>query len=140
MRGTFWGALGGGMVTPSRSEAGSIRSGGDAGSRAPGREGASGMKSLWWRKEAAAVAGAEPAALAQDDDKGRRALNPYLDGRRGWNSHVDRAYAAHHTWQLIGVAGLLVRLAVDAGITYVGIKIKFMLYRIDAKALEEAVA
>jgi type IV secretory pathway TrbF-like protein len=100
------------------------------------------MKSLWWRKEAAAVAaaGAEPAALAQDDDKGRRALNPYLDGRRGWNSHVDRAYAAHHTWQLIGVAGLLVGLAGVAGITYVGSKSKFVPYVIEVNRLGEAVS
>ena len=96
------------------------------------------MKSLWWRKEAAA--GAEPAALAQDDDRGRRLQNPYLDGRRGWNSLVDRAYAAQHTWQLIGVAGLLVGLAGVAGITYVGSKSKFVPYVIEVNRLGEAVS
>jgi type IV secretion system protein VirB5 len=98
----------------------------------------------WWRKEAvaaatAAGAGGEPAAGAPADGE-RGAPNPYLDGRRAWNSHVDRAYAAQHTWQLIGVAGLLIGLAGVAGIAYVGSKSKFVPYVIEVNKLGEAVA
>jgi type IV secretion system protein TrbF len=101
------------------------------------------MKS-WRRKEAATVAaagtGADPAAPDSRASNERRAPNPYLDGRRGWNSHVDRAYAAQHTWQLLGVAGLLVGLAAVAGITYVGSKSKFVPYVIAVDKLGEAVS
>jgi type IV secretion system protein VirB5 len=92
------------------------------------------MKS-WWRKEAAATAG--PASGGPVDGERR---TPYLDARRAWNSHVDRAYAAQHTWQLVGVAGLLVGLAGVAGITYVGSKSKFVPYVIEVNKLGEAVA
>ena len=67
------------------------------------------MKNLW-RKEAAAGTGTGPAALAQGDKNEGRAPNPYLDSRRAWNSHVDRAYAAQHTWQLLCVVCLLIRI------------------------------
>ena len=62
------------------------------------------MKNLW-RKEAAAVAAAG-AGAGSDKNEGP-APNPYLDARRAWNSHVDRAYAAQHTWQLLCVVCLL---------------------------------
>ena len=99
------------------------------------------MKS-WWRKEAAAAAGpgAHPAAPDSGAGDERRAPNPYLDGRRAWNSHVDRAYAAQHTWQLIGVAGLLIGLGGVAGIAYVGSKSKFVPYVIEVNKLGEAVS
>ena len=99
------------------------------------------MKS-WWRKEAAAAAGPGARSAAPDSEAGneRRAPNPYLDGRRAWNSHVDRAYAAQHTWQLMGVAGLLIGLAGVAGIAYVGSKSKFVPYVIEVNKLGEAVS
>ena len=62
------------------------------------------MKKLW-RKEAAAAAVARTGAGS--DKTGVQAPNPYLDARRAWNSHVDRAYAAQHTWQLLCVVCLL---------------------------------
>jgi type IV secretion system protein TrbF len=101
----------------------------------------------FWRRKETVVA--MPAAGAGDDlaagapsqaDGKQRAPNPYLDGRRAWNSHVDRAYAAQHTWQLVGVAGLLVGLAGVAGIVYVGSKSKFVPYVIEVNKLGEAVA
>jgi len=101
------------------------------------------MKS-WWRKEAveavAAGTGTEPATPSQGASNERRAANPYLDGRRAWNSHVDRAYGAQHTWQLIAVAGLLIGLAGVAGIAYVGSKSKFVPYVIEVNKLGEAVS
>jgi type IV secretory pathway TrbF-like protein len=101
------------------------------------------MKS-WWKKEVASAgaagSGAASAALAPGEKDERRAPNPYLDGRRAWNSHVDRAYAAQHTWQLVGVAGLLIGLAGVAGIAYVGSKSKFVPYVIEVNKLGEAVS
>jgi type IV secretion system protein TrbF len=98
----------------------------------------------WWRKEAAAPVtagtGTVPAALDSGTTNERHAPNPYLDARRGWNSHVDRAYSAQHTWQLVGVAGLLVGLGAVAGITYVGSKSKFVPYVIEVNKLGEAVS
>ena len=99
------------------------------------------MKS-WWRKEGAAAAGPGAGPAAPDSEAGneRRTANPYLDGRRAWNSQVDRAYAAQQTWQLIGVAGLLIGLAGVAGIAYVGSKSKFVPYVIEVNKLGEAVS
>jgi type IV secretion system protein TrbF len=113
------------------------------------------MKRSWWRKERvggeeAAVAVAEQAGVAGREEPPRvgsdvgkekeRAPNPYLDARRAWNSYVDRAYSAQHTWQLVAVAGLLVGLAGVAGIAYVGSKSKFVPYVIEVDKLGEAVA
>jgi len=89
---------------------------------------------------AIAVEGREEGAGAQPPKTEGRAPNPYLDDRRAWNSHVDRAYSAQHTWQLVGVAGLLVGLAGVAGIAYVGSKSKFVPYVIEVDKLGEAVA
>lgn len=101
------------------------------------------MKS-WWRKdavEAVPVARVqEGPAAAQAGAEKQRVPNPYLDARRGWNSHIDRAYAAQHTWQLVGVAGLLIGMAGVAGIAYVGSKSKFVPYVIEVNRLGEAVA
>lgn len=65
--------------------------------------------------------------------------NPYLDARRNWNSQVDRAFAAKHTWQLFGVACLLIALGSLAGIIYVGSKNKLVPYVIEIDKLGEAV-
>jgi len=99
------------------------------------------MKS-WWRNEAAAAAGpgAHPAAPGSGAGNERRAANPYLDGRRAWNSQVDRAYAAQHTWQLMCVACLLVALGAVGGVIYVGSKSKFVPYVIEVNKLGEAVS
>ena len=43
--------------------------------------------------------------------------NPYLNARRQWNSHIDRAFADKHIWQLAAVACLLIALASVAGFT-----------------------
>jgi type IV secretory pathway TrbF-like protein len=90
----------------------------------------------------AVVAGIEelPAATAGVGKDTERTPNPYLDARRAWNSYVDRAYSAQHTWQLVAVAGLLVGLAGVAGIAYVGSKSKFVPYVIEVDKLGEAVA
>jgi type IV secretion system protein VirB5 len=95
----------------------------------------------WWKKEAAAagVVGG-PAAHVPAEKGDRRAPNPYLDSRRAWNSHVDRAYSAQHTWQLLGVAGLLIGLAGVGGMAYVGSKSKFVPYVIEVNRLGEAVS
>jgi type IV secretion system protein VirB5 len=53
---------------------------------------------------------------------------------------VDRAFAAQHTWQLVGVAALLIGLAGVAGIAYIGSKSKFVPYVIEVNKLGEAVA
>ena len=102
------------------------------------------MKSLWRKEEAVAVAapgtGPEPAAPSQGASKECRAPNPYLDERRAWNSHADRAYAAQHTWQLLGVAGLLIGLAGVGGMAYVGSKSKFVPYVIEVNKLGEAMS
>jgi len=102
------------------------------------------MKSLWRKEEAVAVAaagtGPEPAAPSQGASKECRAPNPYLDERRAWNSHADRAYSAQHTWQLLGVAGLLIGLAGVGGMAYVGSKSKFVPYVIEVNKLGEAMS
>jgi type IV secretion system protein TrbF len=90
------------------------------------------MKS-WWRKE---VVAAVPAGNGQVE----QSVNPYLDARRQWNSHVDRAFGKGHALQLFGVAGLLLGLAGVAGITYVGSKSKYVPYVIEVDKLGEAVA
>ena len=60
------------------------------------------MKKLWRKEEAVteavAATGSEAAASGSAAGNERRAQNPYLDDRRAWNSHVDRAYSAQHTW------------------------------------------
>jgi type IV secretion system protein VirB5 len=78
-------------------------------------------------------------AAEQGSGEGR-AANPYLDARRAWNSHVDRAYSGQHTWQLLGVAGLLIALAAIGGTIYLGSKSKFVPYVIEVDKLGEAVA
>jgi len=100
------------------------------------------MKSLWRKEEAVAAAGTgpEPAAPSQGASKECRAPNPYLDERRAWNSHADRAYSAQHTWQLLGVAGLLIGLAGVGGMAYVGSKSKFVPYVIEVNKLGEAMS
>jgi type IV secretion system protein TrbF len=101
------------------------------------------MKRLRRKDAAAAVAApgvVEEPATAHAGSEKLRVPNPYLDARRGWNSHIDRAYAAQHTWQLVGVAGLLIGLAGVAGTTYVGSKSKFVPYVIEVDKLGEAVA
>ena len=95
------------------------------------------MKNLW-RKEAAAVAAAG-AGAGSDKNEGP-APNPYLDARRAWNSHVDRAYAAQHTWQLLCVVCLLTALAAVGGMIYIGSKSKFVPYVIEVNKLGEAVS
>jgi type IV secretory pathway TrbF-like protein len=101
------------------------------------------MKSFWKKAEvglAAAGIGAEPAAPSHGASDERRAPNPYLDARRAWNSHVDRAYAAQHTWQLLCVVCLLIALAAVGGTIYLGSKSKFVPYVIEVNKLGEAVA
>ena len=102
------------------------------------------MKKLWRKEEAvteaAAATGSEAAASGSAAGIERRAQNPYLDDRRAWNSHVDRAYSAQHTWQLIGVAGLLIGLAGVGGMAYVGSQSKFVPYVIEVNKLGEAVS
>jgi type IV secretion system protein VirB5 len=66
--------------------------------------------------------------------------NPYLDARASWNSHVDRAFSAQHTWQLFGVTCLLIALGAVAGIIYVGSKSKFVPYVIEVDKLGETVS
>ena len=95
------------------------------------------MKNLW-RKEAAAAAVARTGAGS--DKTGDQAPNPYLDARRTWNSHVDRAYAAQHTWQLLCVVCLLTALAAVGGMIYIGSKSKFVPYVIEVNKLGEAVS
>ena len=101
----------------------------------------------WWRKEATVMAvpaeteaGSAEEPVQSPSKNQRRAPNPYLDGRRAWNSHVDRAYSAQHTWQLVGVAGLLVGIAGIAGMAYVGSKSKFVPYVIEVDKLGQAVS
>src|SRR6516165_1498042 len=95
------------------------------------------MKKLWRKEEAvteaAAATGSEAAASGSAAGIERRAQNPYLDDRRAWNSHVDRAYSAQHTWQLIGLAGV-------GGMAYVGSKSKFVPYVIEVNKLGEAMS
>jgi type IV secretion system protein VirB5 len=92
------------------------------------------------RKEVAVVtAGHSPAGEASGGEDGRKA-NPYLDARRSWNSHVDRAFAAQHAWQLFGVACLMIALGSIGGVIYVGSKSKFVPYVIEVNRLGEAVA
>lgn len=98
------------------------------------------MSSSWWRKaEAVATAGEAPGVSEPGNGAEKRAPNPYLDARRSWNSQVDRAYSSQHTWQLMGIIGLLVGLAGVAGIAYVGSKSKFVPYVIEVDKLGEAV-
>ena len=66
--------------------------------------------------------------------------NPYLDARRNWNSHVDRAMSSLHAWRLIGIAGLLIGLGGVAGVAYIGSQSKFVPYVIQVDRLGEAVA
>jgi type IV secretory pathway TrbF-like protein len=66
--------------------------------------------------------------------------NPYLNSRRNWNSHIDRAFASVHVWQLVAVACLLIALACVAGIVYIGSKAKFVPYMIQVDRLGETVA
>jgi type IV secretion system protein TrbF len=89
---------------------------------------------------AIAVEGREEGAGAEPPKAERRASNPYLDGRRAWNSHVDRAYAAQHTWQLLCVVCLLIALAAVGGTIYLGSRSKFIPYVIEVDKLGEAVA
>lgn len=100
------------------------------------------MKSFWKKAEAGlAAAGDGPAAGRPSQPDGQqRAPNPYLDARRAWNSHVDRAYAAQHTWQLLCVVCLLIALAAVGGTIYLGSKSKFVPYVIEVNKLGEAVA
>jgi type IV secretion system protein TrbF len=65
--------------------------------------------------------------------------NPYLDARRVWNSQIDRAFSSLHTWQLIGVTGLLIALGSIAGIIYIGSKSKYVPYVIEVDKLGTAV-
>jgi type IV secretion system protein VirB5 len=95
------------------------------------------MKNLWTKKEAA-VAAAAPGAGSEKSE--RPAPNPYLDARRAWNSHVDRAYAAQHTWQLLCVVCLLTALAGVGGMIYIGSKSKFVPYVIEVNKLGETVS
>jgi len=100
------------------------------------------MKSLW-AAVAAAGTGAEPvepAAPSQGASNERRAPNSYLDGRQAWNSHVDRAYAAQHTWQLLCVVCLLIALGAVGGMIYIGSKSKFVPYVIEVNKLGETVS
>lgn len=95
----------------------------------------------WWRKEVAVVtAGHSPAGGEASGGESGREANPYLDARRGWNSHVDRAFAAQHAWQLFGVACLMIALGSIGGVIYVGSKSKFVPYVIEVNRLGEAVA
>jgi type IV secretion system protein TrbF len=66
--------------------------------------------------------------------------NPYLNARRQWNSHIDRAFADKHIWQLVAVACLLIALACVVGIVYIGSKAKFVPYVIQVDRLGETVA
>ena len=95
------------------------------------------MKKLW-RKEAAAAAVARTGAGSEKNED--PTPNPYLDARRTWNSHVDRAYAAQHTWQLLCVVCLLNALAAVGGMIYIGSKSKFVPYVIEVNKLGEAVS
>src|SRR6516164_1949077 len=95
------------------------------------------MKKLW-RKEAAAEAVARTGAGSEKNED--PTPNPYLDARRTWNSHVDRAYAAQHTWQLLCVVCLLTALAAVGGMAYVGSKSKFVPYVIEVDKLGQAVS
>ena len=95
------------------------------------------MKKLW-RKEAAAAAVARTGAGSEKNED--PTPNPYLDARRTWNSHVDRAYAAQHTWQLLCVVCLLTALAAVGGMIYIGSKSKFVPYVIEVNKLGEAVS
>jgi len=80
--------------------------------------------------------------LVVDSPTGAREVdpNPYLDARRHWNSHVDRAFSGRHALQLLVVASLLIGLGGVAGVIYVGSQSKYVPYVIEVDKLGEAVA
>jgi len=65
--------------------------------------------------------------------------NPYLEGRRSWNSQVDKAFSEARTSRIIAVACLLIASAAVAGITWVGAQSKFVPYVVQVNTLGEAV-
>jgi type IV secretory pathway TrbF-like protein len=66
--------------------------------------------------------------------------NPYLSARRTWNSQVERAFAAAHTWQIIGIIGMLIGLGGVGGMVWLGSLPRFTPYIIEVDKLGEAVA
>jgi type IV secretion system protein TrbF len=87
----------------------------------------------FWRAKTA------PAAAAADSENSR-APNPYLEGRRHWNSEVDRAFSRRHTLELLCVVCLLIALGAVGGVIYIGSKSKYVPYVIEVDKLGEAVA
>jgi type IV secretion system protein TrbF len=88
--------------------------------------------SLWRAKAAVAAAAA--------DSENSRVPNPYLDGRRHWNSEVDRAFSRRHRLELLCVVCLLIALGAVGGVIYIGSKSKYVPYVIEVDKLGEAVA
>jgi type IV secretion system protein TrbF len=88
--------------------------------------------SLWRAKAAVAAAAA--------DSENSRVPNPYLDGRRHWNSEVDRAFSRRHRLELLCVVCLLIAWGAVGGVIYIGSKSKYVPYVIEVDKLGEAVA
>lgn len=65
---------------------------------------------------------------------------PYLNARRQWNDHVASVMSARTTWQMVGLASLLIALVAVGGAIYLGRQSKFVPYVVEVDKLGDAIA
>lgn len=62
-------------------------------------------------------------------------VNPYLNARRSFNSHVGSVVSSRQTWQVIGLLSLLIALASVGGLIHIGSKSQFIPYIVEVDQL-----
>lgn len=67
----------------------------------------------------------------QSDSDPQIASNPYLNGRRAWNSHTGGIVSSLRMWQIVGLLSLMSVLAAVGGVIHIGSQSKFVPYVVE---------
>lgn len=66
--------------------------------------------------------------------------NPYLNGKRSWNSYVDAIKAIRNVWMVVGLASLMIALCAVGGMSYIGSQSKFIPYVIEVDKFGDTIS
>lgn len=73
----------------------------------------------------------QAADAEQSGSDSQIASNPYLNGRRAWNSHTGGIVSSLRMWQIVGLLSLLSVLAAVGGVIHIGSQSKFVPYVVE---------
>lgn len=74
------------------------------------------------------------------NDKAKKTVNPYFDGRREWNERYGNHIKQVRTWKIVAFLSMFTTLASVIGLTYIGSKNKLVPYIVEVDKLGNAQA